>query len=90
MGSLHGGVRKAAAHYSMTSGSHSWWRTDFARFPTFWSSHSTSRRRAGPHSWDWAEQAQSWGAVSGCELAAGRRGPYIHRGYGASEGGQRR
>jgi hypothetical protein len=60
------GVRKAAAHCSTTVGSHSWWRTEAARFPTFWSSHSASHRRAGPHSWDWAEQAQRWGAVSGC------------------------
>ena len=60
------GVRKAAAHCSNTVGSHSWWRTEAARFPAFWSSHSASRRRANPHSWDWAEQAQRWGAVSGC------------------------
>ena len=28
-------VRKVAAHCSSTAGSHSWWRTDTARFPTF-------------------------------------------------------
>ena len=60
------GVRNAAAHCSKTAGSHSWLRTDTARLPTFWSSHSASRRRVGPHLWDWAEQAQRWGAVSGC------------------------
>ena len=59
------GVRKTAAHCSTTVGSHSWWRTEAARFPTFWSSHSASRWRADPRSWDWAEQAQRWGAVSG-------------------------
>ena len=56
------GVRKAAAHCSSTVGSHSWWRTEAARFPTF----GRATPRAGPHSWDWAEQAQRWGAVSGC------------------------
>ena len=60
------GVCKASAHCSSTAGSHSWWRTGAARVPTFWSSHAASRRRAGSHSWDWAEQAQRWGAVSGC------------------------
>ena len=29
------GVRKAAAHCSIIAGSHSWWRTDVVRFPTF-------------------------------------------------------
>ena len=59
-------VRNAAAHCSSTIGSHIWWRTEAARFPTFWSSDSASRRRAGPHSWDWAEEAHSWSAVSSC------------------------
>ena len=31
------GVRKAATHCSSTVGSHSWPRTEAARFPTFWS-----------------------------------------------------
>ena len=60
------GVCNAATHCSRTAGSHSWLRTDAARLPTLWSNHSASRRRAGFHSWDWAEQAQRWGAVSGC------------------------
>ena len=60
------GVRKAAAHCSSTVGSHSWWRTGAARVPTFWSSHAVSRRQNGPHSWEWAKQARSWGAVSVC------------------------
>ena len=60
------GVRRAAAHCSSIAGSHCWWRTGAARVPTFWSSHVASHRRAGPHSWDWAEQAHRWGAVSGC------------------------
>ena len=29
------GVRKAAAYCPIITGSHSWWRTDTARFPTF-------------------------------------------------------
>ena len=60
------GVSNAAAHCSKTAGSHSWLCIDTARLPTFWSNHSASRWRAGLHSWDWAEQAQRWGAVSGC------------------------
>ena len=32
------GARKAATHCSITAGSHSWWLTDLARFPTFWPS----------------------------------------------------
>ena len=60
------GVRKAAAQSSTIVGSHSWLHTEVARFPSFWSSHSATRWRAGPQSWDCAEQVQRWGAVSGC------------------------
>ena len=60
------GVRNATAHCSRTAGSHNWLCTDTARLPTFWSNHAASRLRAGRHSWDWAEQTQRWGAVSGC------------------------
>ena len=60
------GVRKAPAHYSSTAGSQCWWSTRAARVPTFRLSHALSRRRAGSHSGNWAEQAQRWSAVPGC------------------------